>query len=178
LMVALPLGVVGKALGVELLAQPTMSAVPAAAVNIRTSRRSAPAFLLRRTRLKSKIPPGRMASTSDLVASSGSVRNELVATFVVSVRVVVAGAVPVAVTVLGLKVQVELTGMPEQVNVTVPAKPLIGAIARVAVPVEPPFTVRTGLEVLKAKFVFPPIGATLEIDPKSPCCSASRPAAK
>jgi hypothetical protein len=94
------------------------------------------------------------------------------------VRVSVALAFDETVSVGELKVQVEFAGSPLQVNVTVPLKPLMGATARVSDVLASFATVATELEVLKPKLVVPPVAAFWLIEPKTPCVSASRPAAK
>ena len=78
---------------------------------------------------------------------------------VAMVRVSVALAFGVTVSVGELKVQVEFAGSPLQVKVTGPLKPLMGATARVSEVVALFATVATELEVLKPKLVVPPVVA-------------------
>lgn len=54
-------------------------------------------------------------------------------TLLLIVRVEVAAVVPLGVTLVGLKVQFELAGRPEQANVVAPLKPLIGVTVTVTV---------------------------------------------
>jgi hypothetical protein len=75
------------------------------------------------------------------------------------VRVSVALALGVTVSVGELKVQVEFAGRPLQVKVTEPLKPLMGATARVSEVLASFATVATGLEVLKPKLVAPQAAA-------------------
>jgi hypothetical protein len=56
---------------------------------------------------------------------------------VATVRVVVTAALPLGVTVAGLKVQVAWAGRPEHAKVMADAKPKAGVAAMVVVPVPP-----------------------------------------
>ena len=94
------------------------------------------------------------------------------------VTVLVTLAAEVTVREAGEKLHVASSGSPVQARLTVPLKPLLGAILMVVVALDPVVTVKALDVALIAKFPGAGAVATAEIEPKRPSFSLLIPAAK
>lgn len=104
--------------------------------------------IFRRGRHHSSNPARLSAPAGNQGCEAGRIAADALAAIV---RVVVAFAPPLGVTVVGLKVQVTPAGNPEQAKLVVELKPFCGLSVTVTVPWLPGFTVRVVGDVASVK---------------------------